>query len=127
MSSKKFYRCNTCGNLFGVINDSGMIPICCGSPMESLQANSVDAAVEKHVPVIEKSGDTVKVTVGSTLHPMLDEHYIQWIIINQGDITQRKALKPGDEPIAVFKVADATLPVTSYEYCNLHGLWTAEE
>lgn len=125
--SKKFYRCNSCGNLFGVINDSGLVPICCGNPMESLQANSVDAAQEKHVPVIEKSGDTVTVTVGSTIHPMLDEHYIQWIVISQGDITQRKILKPGSDPIATFKIADTGEPITAYEYCNLHGLWTNEK
>lgn len=127
MSNKKFYRCNTCGNLFGVINDSGAVPVCCGNPMESLQANTVDAAVEKHVPVIEKSGDTVTVTVGSVIHPMLDEHYIQWIVINQGSLTQRAALKPGMEPKAIFKVADNDEPITAYEYCSLHGLWSAED
>ena len=124
--SKKFYRCNTCGNLFGVINDSGAVPTCCGSPMESLQPNTVDAAQEKHVPVIEKSGDTVTVKVGSVAHPMLDEHSIQWIVLNQGDLTQRIALKPGMEPVATFKIEDNGEPVTAYEYCNLHGLWSAE-
>ena len=125
MSNKKFYRCNACGNLFGVINDSGVNPVCCGSPMEELKANTVDAAVEKHVPVIEISGDTVTVSVGSVQHPMLEEHFIQWIMITQGDITQKKVLKPGEEPKAVFKIAEGE-PVTAYEYCNLHGLWSAE-
>jgi superoxide reductase len=123
---KKFYRCNHCGNIFGVIKDAGVTPVCCGEPMEELVANTTDAAQEKHVPVIERDGVTVTVKVGSVPHPMLEEHFIQWIVINQGDLTQRKALKPGDAPEATFTVSDATAKVTAYEYCNLHGLWTAE-
>jgi superoxide reductase len=93
--------------------------------MQLLAANSTDAAAEKHVPVIERSGDTVTVSVGSVPHPMLDEHFIQWILVAQDGFTQRAALKPGAEPKATFKVA-AGAPVTAYEYCNLHGLWVAE-
>ena len=126
MSNKKFYRCNTCGNMFGVINDSGVVPVCCGTPMESIEANTVDASLEKHVPVIEKDGDTVTVTIGSVQHPMLEEHSIQWIIVSQGALTQRKALKPGEEPVAVFKIQDNGEPITAFEYCNLHGLWSSE-
>jgi superoxide reductase len=123
---KKFYRCNHCGNIFGVIYDAGVTPVCCGEPMEELVANTTDAAQEKHVPVIEKNGTTVTVKVGSVPHPMLEEHFIQWIVINQGDLTQRKVLKPGEAPEATFTVPDAGAKVTAYEYCNLHGLWTAE-
>jgi superoxide reductase len=126
MKEKKFYRCNHCGNIFGVINDANVVPICCGEPMEILAANTTDAAQEKHVPVIERDGDKVTVKVGSVPHPMLEEHYIQWILIAQGDVTQRAALSPGGAPEATFTVADANAPVRAYEYCNLHGLWTAE-
>ncbi|MDR1778806.1 MAG: desulfoferrodoxin [Clostridiales Family XIII bacterium] len=125
MVQKKFYRCNHCGNLFGVINDSGVVPVCCGEDMQELKANTTDAAQEKHVPVIEKSGDTVTVKVGSVEHPSLEEHYIQWIAIIADGITQRKAISPGEKPEATFKVAGAGA-VTAYEYCNLHGLWASE-
>jgi superoxide reductase len=126
MKEKKFYKCNHCGNIFGVINDANVVPICCGEPMEVLVANTTDAAKEKHVPVIERDGTKVTVKVGSVPHPMLDEHYIQWIIIMQGDVTERAILTPGDAPEATFTVADASAPVRAYEYCNLHGLWTSE-
>ncbi|MDR2611113.1 MAG: desulfoferrodoxin [Clostridiales Family XIII bacterium] len=121
-----FYRCNHCGNIFEVVKDAGVTPLCCGEPMEKLAANTTDAAVEKHVPVIEKDGDTVTVKVGSVPHPMLEEHYIQWVVIAQNGLIQRAALKPGGAPEATFKIADADAPVTAYEYCNLHGLWAAE-
>jgi superoxide reductase len=122
----KFFRCNHCGNIAEIVNDGGVTPSCCGEAMQLLAANTTDAATEKHVPVIEKSGDTIKVSVGSVAHPMLDEHYIQWVAIAQGDKVLRQALKPGAEPVATFKVEDAAAPVTAYEYCNLHGLWRAE-
>jgi superoxide reductase len=93
--------------------------------MELLAANSTDAAAEKHVPVIERAGDTATVSVGSVPHPMLEEHFIQWIVVAQDGKIQRAVLKPGAEPKAVFTV-DAGAPITAYEYCNLHGLWVAE-
>jgi superoxide reductase len=127
MADKKFYRCNHCGNIFGVIHDAGVVPVCCGEPMESLVANSTDAAQEKHVPVIEREGFAVAVKVGSVPHPMLDEHYIQWVLVTQGDFTEMIELKPGGEPSAAFTLPDANAPVAVYEYCNLHGLWKAEE
>jgi superoxide reductase len=122
----KFYRCRHCGNIFDVIYDANVIPICCGEPMEILAANATDAAQEKHVPVIGRDGRTVTVKVGSVPHPMQEEHYIQWIILAQGDVTERAVLSPGAVPEATFSVADANAPVTAYEYCNLHGLWSAE-
>jgi superoxide reductase len=94
--------------------------------MEFLKANTTDAAQEKHVPVIEKNGDAITVKVGSVPHPMLEEHFIQWIVLAQGDQIQLTKLHPGGEPQATFKVADASAPVTAYEYCNLHGLWASE-
>jgi superoxide reductase len=126
MSEQKFYRCNHCKNLFDVIIDGGVTPSCCGEPMQLLVANTTDGAAEKHVPVIERNGDKVTVKVGSVTHPMLEEHYIQWIAVVQDGTLQRATLKPGDTPEAVFTLTTPNAPVTAYEYCNLHGLWTAE-
>ena len=122
---KKFYRCKACNNILGVINDSGVTPMCCGQRMEILTANTTDAATEKHVPVITRDGNVVTVKVGSVAHPMMEEHLIQWIILVQGSMTERVVLTPGDAPEAVFTVVDANAPVCAYEYCNLHGLWSA--
>jgi superoxide reductase len=123
---RKFYQCTHCGNIFGVIEDGGVVPGCCGEPMKLLAPNTTDAAQEKHVPVIERSGATVTVKVGSVAHPMQEEHFIQWIILIQGAKTERAVLKPGAAPEAVFTVDDPNEPVTAYEYCNLHGLWASE-
>lgn len=126
MKNQKFYFCTHCGNLIDVVLDGGVTPHCCGEAMTLLTANSVDAAQEKHVPVIERDGVNVTVKVGSVAHPMLDEHYIQFIQILQGDKVQRAALHPGAAPEATFVVDDADAEVTAYEYCNLHGLWVAK-
>ena len=123
---KKFYRCKTCGNILGVINDSGVTPVCCGQRMEILIANTTDAATEKHVPVITRDGNKVVVKVGSAAHPMAQEHLIQWIILVQGSMTKRVVLNPGAAPEAVFTVDDVNAPVRAYAYCNLHSLWSAE-
>ena len=125
MKEIKFLRCNVCGNLFAVIQDSGVQPVCCGQPMTTLLANQTDAVGEKHVPVIERSGAEVTVCVGSVGHPMLEEHSIQWIVLQQGDRVQYQRLQPGEAPRATF-AADPEQPVAAYEYCNLHGLWSAE-
>lgn len=119
-----FYKCNVCGNIVGLIQNGGGELVCCGQPMQKLEANTTDAANEKHVPVIERSGNNVKVQVGSIEHPMLNEHYIQWIMVAQDGCTQRVELKSGQKPVAEFTVGDG--PVSVYEYCNLHSLWTAD-
>jgi len=93
---------------------------------EELTANTVDAAHEKHVPVIEVSGDTVSVKVGSVEHPSLDAHYIEFIILQTTTGIQMKWLKPGMKPEAVFKLIEGEKPVAAFEYCNLHGLWKAD-
>ena len=123
---KKFYRCKTCINILGVISDSGVTPVCCGQRMELLTANTADGATEKHVPVIARDGSKVTVKVGAMAHPMTPEHFIQWIILVQGSITERIILTPGVDPEAVFTAADASAPVRAYAYCNLHGLWSVE-
>jgi len=120
----EIYKCELCGNMVEVINVGGGELVCCNQPMNLIAENSVDAATEKHVPVIEKTADGYKVTVGSVAHPMLDEHYIQWIALCADGVTYRKFLNPGDEPTAEFCVSAAK--VSAHEYCNLHGLWKAE-
>lgn len=124
--TKKFYKCNICGNQLGAISDAGIVPECCGQTMEEMIPNSADAAQEKHVPVIVRDGGKITVKVGSVPHPMGDDHLIQWVVLCQGNLTQRLTLDPGDAPEAAFCVRDAVAPVVVYGYCNLHGLWTAE-
>ncbi|HCT64129.1 MAG TPA: desulfoferrodoxin [Lachnospiraceae bacterium] len=122
MSETKFFVCKHCGNLIGMIENSGVPIVCCGEKMTELVANTVDASLEKHTPVVNVNGDKVEVTVGSVEHPMLDEHFIKWIYLETKKGGQRKSLKPGEAPKATFAVADDE-PVAVYAYCNLHGLW----
>lgn len=125
MSEVKFYRCRHCGNLVAVVEDAGPVPVCCGEPMELLVAGSVDAAAEKHVPDVTREGSVLRVRVGSVEHPMLPEHHIQWIAVACERRLQLAHLAPGERPYAGFWVPEG-VPVTVYEYCNLHGLWKAE-
>lgn len=119
----KFYICRTCGNLLYSVEDKN-VPVCCGNPMELLTANTVDAAIEKHVPVVKRDGDKVTVSVGKVAHPMTPEHYIQWIAIGCENGMQLRKLTPESAPEATFLVP-AGIEVTAYAYCNLHGLWKA--
>ena len=121
-----FYRCKHCGNIIVHLQDSGVRGSCCGEEMAPLVPNTTDAAGEKHVPVIRVDGQTVTVTVGSVVHPMLEAHFIQWILLETKEGCQRKALKPGDAPKAVFALPEGDEVVAAYEYCNLHGLWKSE-
>ena len=117
------YKCAICGNMVTVVHASGGELVCCGQPMTLLKENTTDAAKEKHVPVIVKSGSHVTVTVGSVEHPMIDTHYIEFIdLIADGNVF-RKFLKPGDKPVAVFEVAASIMEAKAY--CNLHGYWKA--
>ena len=119
----KFLLCNTCGNLATLIDDRGIPLVCCGAPMTELVANTEEASVEKHLPVVEVTGNEVKVAVGSALHPMEESHYISFIYLETTDGGQFKKLKAGDEPKATFCIAADSKPIAAYEYCNLHGLW----
>jgi superoxide reductase len=121
--SFQFYECEICGNIVEVARGGKGQLVCCGEPMKLLEENTVDAAVEKHVPVIEKVDGGIKVKVGSVAHPMTEEHYIEWIEVIDTDVTHIAFLKPGDEPEAMFPV-DKT-DVVAREHCNLHGLWKA--
>ncbi len=115
------YKCNICGNIVEVLEAGGGELVCCGKAMEQLVENSVDAAKEKHVPVIEKVDGGIKVKVGSVPHPMEDKHSIQWIELIADGKAYGQSLNPGDAPEATFNI-DAS-DVTAREYCNLHGLW----
>jgi len=117
------YKCNVCGNITEMLHTGAGELICCGQPMELKTENTVDAAQEKHVPVVERTDKGVKVSVGSTPHPMEEAHYIEWIEILADGRVYRKNLKPGDEPIAEFCVEAEN--IEAREYCNLHGLWKA--
>ena len=120
MNMVEFYRCDLCGNMVALIKKGGGTLVCCGQNMTKLEANTTDAAQEKHVPVVTKEGGKIKVAVGATLHPMLPEHHIEWIALVSGDKVEFKFLKPGEAPKAEF---DAVESGEVYEYCNLHGLW----
>lgn len=126
MLEPRYKICRHCGNIVSVIHDSGVPIICCGEPMQELKAGSVDASHEKHVPVITANGGTVTVQIGSVEHPMIDAHYIQWIVLVSAQGRQYKALKPGEAPKAVFALGADDRAVAAYAYCNLHGLWKAE-
>ncbi len=119
----KFYKCAHCGKIIAVINGVNVPTICCGEPMQEIKENSVEAAVEKHIPVYEVKDGVVYVEVGSTLHPMLDNHYIEWILLKTKNGNQRVQLKPGDEPKAKFALLKGDEVVEVLAYCNLHGLW----
>lgn len=119
---REIYHCPICGNLVEVLFAGPGALVCCGEPMKLLEGNTVDAAKEKHVPVITEVGDKIKVSVGSVAHPMEEKHYISMIEVHTVNKVYRKDLKPGDEPEAMFRVkADKVL--FAREYCNLHGLW----
>jgi superoxide reductase len=115
------YKCTLCGNMVEVIHQGEGELVCCGQPMNLLMENSVDAAQEKHVPVVEKIDGGFKVTVGSVAHPMEEKHFIEWIELIADGKAYRQFLNPGDAPEAAFEI-DAE-SVTAREHCNLHGLW----
>ena len=118
----KFYQCKDCGTV--LILDAPLS--CCAEGWTELMANTTDASGEKHVPVIEQEGGFVRVKVGSAEHPMLPAHYITWILLETNQGYQKKALRPGEKPLARFALAEGETVVAAYEYCNLHGLWKAE-
>ena len=126
MTAQRFFVCKHCGNIIAFVHASGARVTCCGDVMQEIVPNSTDAAQEKHVPVIEVSGNVVTVTVGSAAHPMTAEHYIQWISLESAEGNQRKELKPGAAPKAVFVLNDGDKPMAAFAYCNLHGLWKKE-
>ena len=125
MCENKFYICEHCGNIIGMIHNSGVPMMCCGQKMTKLEAGVVEASHEKHIPVVTVEGNTVRVNVGSVTHPMSEEHHIAWIYLQTNRGGQRKCLDVTGAPEVTFALADET-PVAVYAYCNLHGLWKAE-
>ncbi len=118
---RQVYKCNVCGNIVEVLHESVGQLVCCNQPMELKKENTQDAAQEKHVPVVEKSPEGVKVKVGSVPHPMEAKHYIEWVEVVADGKVCRKYLKPGEKPEAVFGMKAAI--GEAREYCNIHGLW----
>ena len=125
MKEQKFYICEHCGNMVGLVKDAGVPLVCCGQKMTYLEPNTTEAATEKHLPVVTVEGNEVRVEVGSVAHPMTAEHSIEWIYLQTTKGGQRKVLAPNEAPVATFVLADEEL-VAAYAYCNLHGLWKTE-
>ncbi|MBW2040185.1 MAG: desulfoferrodoxin [Deltaproteobacteria bacterium] len=117
------YKCEICGNIVEVLHEGKGELVCCGQPMKLFKENTVDAALEKHVPLVEKTPSSVKVKVGSVAHPMEEKHYIEWIEVIADGKAYRQFLKPGEAPEAIFDITAEKIEVR--EYCNLHGLWKA--
>ncbi len=118
------YKCEVCGNIIEVMHGGMGELVCCGQPMKLFVENTVDAAKEKHVPVVEKTAEGIKVKVGSVAHPMEEKHFIEWVELNVAGKVYRQFLNPGEAPEALFCVNDDG-PAVAREYCNLHGLWKA--
>ena len=121
----KFYICRHCGNLVHMIHDAGVPMMCCGQKMDELLPNTVEASGEKHLPAVTVEDGAVHVNVGSINHPMIPEHYIEWIYVQTENGGHLKSLKPGDDPSASVCLGDDKL-LAVYAYCNLHGLWMTE-
>lgn len=119
------YKCEVCGNIVEVANSAGGTLYCCGKAMTLKKENTTDGAKEKHIPVVESVSGGVLVKVGEVAHPMLEEHFIQWIEVITADGVFRKNLKAGDKPEVFFNIGDEKV-VAVREYCNLHGLWKIE-
>ena len=122
---QRFFICEHCGNIVAMVKDKGVPVMCCGQKMTEIVPNTTDAAGEKHIPVYEVRGNMVYVTVGSVEHPMLEEHFIEWVSIQTKCGNQRKALVPGEAPKACFALCEGDEVEAVYAYCNLHGLWKA--
>ena len=122
----KVLKCERCGKIVVQLDQKPCPTMCCGEAMKELVPNTTDAAVEKHVPVVEQEGNTVTVKVGSVTHPMVEAHYIQFIALVTKNGVQYKALTPEDEPKAVFALVEGDEVDNAYEYCNLHGFWAVK-
>ena len=119
----KFYKCGICGNTIALIKNGGGQLVCCNQPMNELVPNTTEASYEKHIPAVSKDGSVINVQVGSAPHPMLPEHYIEWVAVVGDDGAEIIKLNPGVEPKAVFAMKKNA---EAYAYCNLHGLWKSD-
>lgn len=121
----RFFRCEICGQMVAVIKKTGAPLVCCGKPMQEIIPGTVEASLEKHVPLVSVEGNRVNVQVGSIPHPMTGEHWIEWVVLQTASGNQRRQLKPGDEPVIRFPIEEGDEVLAVYAYCNLHGLWKA--
>ena len=121
----KLIKCSKCGKILAVVKDTPVPTMCCGQPMEEMIPNTADGAVEKHIPVYQVNGNICHVEVGSVEHPMLENHYIEWIMLQTNFGNQRKMLKPSEKPVADFALLPGENVVAVLEHCNLHGLYKA--
>lgn len=119
----KYFECKTCGNVMVLLEDSGVIPMCCGATMAEIVPQSNDGPKEKHVPIIERKDNEITVKVGEILHPMEDTHYIKWIVLTTDKGKYIKYLVPSNEPIVKFYIGNDETPLIVYSYCNIHSLW----
>lgn len=122
---QKFYTCEHCGNIVTVMSGKDAPLMCCGEKLKEITPGTTDGATEKHIPVYTVEGNTVTVTVGSAEHPMMPEHYIEWVSLQTKQGSQQKALRPGDKPTVRFALCDGDEVEAVYAYCNLHSLWKA--
>ena len=122
----KIFKCKGCDNIVAVLKKGTCIPKCCGEEMVELVANTVDAAVEKHVPVVSYEDGVAVVTCGSVLHPMEEKHFIEFMILETNKGEKIEHLFPGDQPVCRFALEEDEKVLTAYAYCNLHGLWKSE-
>lgn len=125
MCEIRFFVCEHCGNIIGVIHNAGVPMMCCGQKMTELVPNTVEASAEKHLPVVSVDGDKLVVDIGSVPHPMIPEHHIEWVYVQTDRGGQRKCLEVGSDPQVSFALCDEK-PVAVYAYCNLHGLWKTD-
>ena len=108
-----------------LFEDSGVIPVCCGSTMDELKPQCKDGLTEKHVPIIERNGNEVIVKVGEVLHPMSEDHYIKWIVLETNQGKYIRSLSPGKDPVVKFWLMKDEVPLVAYEFCSLHSLWVS--
>jgi superoxide reductase len=120
----ELYKCELCGNIVEVLHAGAAALVCCNEKMKLMAENTVDAAKEKHVPVIEVGANSITVKVGAVPHPMEEKHYIEWVELIADGKSYTQFLKPGEKPEATFPLI--AKKVTAREYCNLHGHWKAE-
>ncbi len=125
MTKTRFYICRHCGNIVSIIKNAGVPLVCCGEKMQELIANTTEASQEKHLPVVTVSGEKVRVSVGSAIHPMTEQHSIEWIYLETEKGGQLWTLRPDEAPEAEFALANQRA-IAAYAYCNLHGLWKTE-
>lgn len=121
----ELYVCSHCGNIITYLENNGVPVMCCGQKMQKIEPNTVDAAKEKHLPIIKLEGLLATVSVGEVEHPMQEDHYIKWIILETTEGIKIKNLTPSDKPVCLFSLLDGEEIIAVYEFCNKHGVWKA--